>query len=331
MKGMQPFALVTGATGAVGPALVAELLQHGYRVRVLSRHQPASSIFSDSVEFITGDVCDRETVRAAMSDVQQVFHLAALLHITNPSPKLRAEYERVNVGATQIVAEEAARAGVQQLIYFSTVKVYGVNSAQPITEDHSVNPQTEYAITKLAGEHAALDYMATTVLRLSPIYGAHLRGSWRYLLMGIQRGLFLPVGDLKNVRSLTYVEDAARAALLVAQYPESIRQVYNLVAHDAVSMAMIFDAIYDAFGKHRPRITLPKAIIQPGATLMEMGLGLIGKRSPLTSENLAQLTQSETYSGAKLRGLGFQPQVSLEEGWQHTINAMLAKTDRNYR
>jgi len=45
----------------------------------------------------------------------------------------------------------------------------------------------------------------------------------------------------------------------------------------------------------------------------------------LTSENLAQLTQSETYSGAKLRELGFQPQVSLEEGWQHTINAMIAQ------
>jgi len=60
-------------------------------------------------------------------------------------------------------------------------------------------------------------------------------------------------------------------------------------------------------------------------------LGLIGKRSPLTSENLAQLTQSETYSGAKLRELGFQPQVSLEEGWQHTINAMLAKTGKNHR
>jgi len=59
--------------------------------------------------------------------------------------------------------------------------------------------------------------------------------------------------------------------------------------------------------------------------LLEFGLRVVGKRSPLTQDSIAQLTQSETYSGAKLRALGFQPQVSLEEGWQQTVEAILAR------
>ncbi len=123
-------ALVTGATGAIGPRLVAELLQQKYRVRVLSRRRPDPQLFPDSVEVVTGDITDRENVRAAVSGVQYVFHLAALLHITNPTPELRSDYERINVSATRLIAEEAAHAGAARLIYFSTVKVYGTQQAQ---------------------------------------------------------------------------------------------------------------------------------------------------------------------------------------------------------
>ncbi|MBE2268105.1 MAG: NAD-dependent epimerase/dehydratase family protein [Anaerolinea sp.] len=319
-------ALVTGATGAIGPRLVAELIQQGWQVRVLSRQRPTKPLFPDGVEFIPGDIGDREIVRAAVADAQLVFHLAALLHVTNPPPELRAEYERVNVDATRIVAQEAASASVQRMIYFSTVKVYGVQQAQPVTEDNALDPKTDYAKSKLSGERAALDHMETTILRLSPIYGARLRGSWRYLVTGINKGLFLPVGSLKNTRSLTHVDDASKAALLVANSPSCANQAYNLVAHDSVNMEAILDAIYAAFGKRRPRIGIPAPLVHGGVGLAEIGLGLIGKRSPLTRESIGQLTQSETYSGAKLRALGFQPQVSLAEGWQQTVKAILAET-----
>ena len=321
-----PLALVTGATGAVGPALVAELLHQGYRVRVLSRTRPTQPLFPDSVEFLTGDVCDRDTVHTALIDTQLVFHLAALLHVTNPSPELRAEYEHVNVDATRIVAEEAARAKTQRMVYFSTVKVYGVQSAEPIPETHSVNPETDYAITKLNGERAALDHMDTTILRLSPIYGARLRGSWRYLVTAIKKGVFLPVGSLQNVRSLTHVDDASKAALIVANHPLSANQAYNLVAHESITMEVILDAIYAAFDKRRPRIIIPTPLVHTGVGLLEFGLGMVGKRSPLTQDSIVQLTQSETYSGAKLRALGFQPQISLEEGWRQTVDAIVARS-----
>ncbi len=310
-------ALVTGATGAVGPALVAELLRQGQRVRVLSRQRPADGLFPAAVEVVIGDITDRDTVQAAVASVNQVYHLAALLHITNPSPELRAEYQRVNVDATRLVAEAAARAHVQRLIYFSTVKVYGAQSREPITEEHSLNPQTDYAQTKLDGERAAQQHIDTSVLRLSPIYGARLRGSWRFLVKGISSGLFLPVGSLQNVRSLTYVDDAARAALLVAQQPSSTK--VNLVAHEAVPLHAILDAIYAACSKQRPRLHLPAALVEVGAGLAEFAFSVIGKRSPLTRDGIAQLTQSETYSGAKLRALGFQAEMSLDEGWRRAV------------
>ncbi|MBN8636742.1 MAG: NAD-dependent epimerase/dehydratase family protein [Anaerolineae bacterium] len=309
--------LVTGATGAVGPALVAELRRQGQRVRVLSRQRPLDPLFPPDVEFHSGDISDRDAVRTALTGVQQVYHIAALLHVTNPPPELRADYQRVNVAATRIVAEEAARAGAQRLIYFSTVKVYGTHSAQPVTEDHPLNPQTDYAQSKLDGERAAHKVIDTSVLRLSPIYSARLRGSWRFLVRGIQRGVFVPVGGLQNVRSLTHVDDAARAAVLVAAQPASA--TVNLVAHDAVPMHSVLDAIYAACGKSRPAVHLPAALVETGAGFAEVVFRLVGKRSPLTRESIAQLTQSETYSGARLRALGFTPQITLEEGWRRTV------------
>jgi len=85
--------LVTGATGAVGPLVVKALHDAGYSIRTLSIDPPPPGIWPDDVEARVGDVTDVSVVRAATDGVDAVVHMAALLHIVNPSPAMQEKYE----------------------------------------------------------------------------------------------------------------------------------------------------------------------------------------------------------------------------------------------
>jgi len=87
-----------------------------------------------------------------MQDIDAVIHMAALLHVVNPPPALREEYERVNVGGTANVINSAVRAGVKRVVFVSTIAVYGDSFGEILTEDAVPQPQTFYAQTKLSAE-----------------------------------------------------------------------------------------------------------------------------------------------------------------------------------
>lgn len=309
--------LITGASGAIGPTLAAHLIEAGYRVRTLSRTTPVPDLLPTTAEQISGTITDTETIRRALDSVDIVFHLAALLHVENPMPDMELEYYRVNRDGAQMVAREAARAGVRRFVYFSTVKVYGVRQRQPVCEIEPTNPKTIYARTKLAGETSvrAVAGLETVTLRLSPVYGARLRGSWARLFSAIERNRFIPIGSLRNVHSLTHVDDVAHAALLTGEHPHSVGRIFNLVGNECPSMGEIMCAIYAACGRSMPPLRIPTALALTGAFTLENGLRLLGRGSSLPVEALRQLTQDEAYSGQALRALGFAPQVALSEGW----------------
>ena len=312
-----PVALVTGATGAVGPSLVAHLIQHGYEVRTFSRSSSIPRTSHPRISHFPGLINDGAALNSALEGVDIVFHLAAKLHIENPAPELRFEYQLVNVEGTKQVASQAAKAGVRRVVYFSTVKVYGIRQRQPIEETCTPSPKTMYAQTKLEGEWIVQSTpgIDSTILRLSPVYGPRLKGSWARLVRAIAHGRFLPIGNLNNVHSLTHVDDVARAALLVAEHPDAIGRTFNLVGHENPTMRDILGAIYRAYGKQLPNVHFPSNLALVGSLVMERTLSIIGKRSPLPVESLRQLIEDEAYSAARLRALGFNPQVSLTDGW----------------
>src|SRR5262245_36632407 len=93
--------LVTGATGAVGPAVVAELRAAGWPVRTLSRSpQPAASAHARDVEHRTADIADMRALSSAMNTASAVVHLAARLHLAGPASRDVDAYRRVNVEGT---------------------------------------------------------------------------------------------------------------------------------------------------------------------------------------------------------------------------------------
>ena len=222
-----PHILMTGATGAVGPRVVASLFEAGYGIRTLSLDSPPRGLWPEGIDAQIGDVTDPGVVQSAMQGIDAVIHLAALLHIVNPPPELQREYERINVGGTATVVEAARSAGVGRLVFFSTIAVYGDSAGKVLTEDSPPHPDSFYAQTKLDAERIVLAAKREdgqplgTVLRLGAVYGSRIKGNYRRLLLALARGRFVPIGPGTNRRSLVYDKDVARAALLAVRHPDA--------------------------------------------------------------------------------------------------------------
>lgn len=320
-----PVALVTGASGAVGPALVARLLQEGYSVRVLSRgHRPAP--WPGAVEERHGDVVDRVAVAGAVAGVDLVFHLAGLLHVTRPTPALTREYERVNVEGARVVAEESTRAGVSRLVLFSTIAVYGPTGPEGADEDTLPRPDSPYAQTKLRAEQAVcrLDGTAelrTSVLRLAAVYGPRVTGNYARLAGAIRSGWFLPVGEGLNRRTLVHEADVAEAALLAARSPRAAGRLYNVSDGDTHRLRDVLEAMCLSLGRPYPRFRLP---IGPVRAVAKAGDALVAPfgAAPRLSSALDKYTEDVAVRAERIRReLGFRPRFDLRSGWSDAFRA----------
>ena len=115
--------LVTGGTGFIGSHVVGELAERGDDLRLLAREgRDLSHLDAYEFERATGDVTDRDTVRAAMDGVERVFHVAGK---TSMKPRDKLRVFEVNVGGTRVVLEEALRAGVVRVVHTSSVAAVG--------------------------------------------------------------------------------------------------------------------------------------------------------------------------------------------------------------
>lgn len=318
---MNETALVTGATGAIGPSLVNHLLRHGYRVRVLARAAPPTGLFPDAVAVVRGTIDDAVAVRAAMDRVDRVFHLAATLHIPDPGPEMRDDYTRVNVEGTRCLVDAAQEAGVQRFIFFSTINVYGPSRAgQVLDESSPLQPDSWYAETKAQAEQIVLAGPPAVVLRLAAVYGPRMKGNYPRLLHALKRGRFVPIGDGRNRRTLVYANDACSAAVSAAERPQAAGQIFNVTDGRIHTLREIIAAMGQALGRRPPLFHLPTGPILLGAGLLEDGARMLGKRSPVARSTVRKLLEDVAVSGAKVQQvLGFHPQYDLARGWQETV------------
>ncbi|MEO5821429.1 MAG: NAD-dependent epimerase/dehydratase family protein [Vicinamibacteraceae bacterium] len=328
-------ALVTGATGAIGPATVRTLLTSGAVVRAFGRldrfrDQPdRRPDWPAEVELADGDVTRPETVAAAMPGVDVVIHLAALLHVVNPPPGHDRLYRSINVDGTRAVAEAAAAAGVRRLVLASTTAVYGPTGEQPASEDTAPAPDSWYAESKLEAERAARAVGRQTgldivILRLSAVYGPRVRGNYRRLLGAMARGRFVSIGPGHNRRSLVADEDAARAFELAARHPAAAGQTFNVADGPAHTVEEILAAMSAAVGRPQPRWHLPKGLARVVAAAGDIAGSAVGRRPGLRPSVEKYLEESAVDASRICDVLGFQPELDLTAGWRMTAERLRA-------
>jgi nucleoside-diphosphate-sugar epimerase len=320
-----PTALVTGATGAVGPALVDRLLREGCRVRILTRGHLPAAWPPGVVRAFQGDVADPEAFATAMPGVDWVFHLAAALHVSHPGPETIARDERVNVEGARAAAEAAARAGASRLVFFSTIAVYGATGPDGADEDTTARPDSPYARSKLRAEVVVQGLhgrngLGVTVLRLAAVYGPRVKGNYERLLRALEAGWFVPVGPGLNRRTLVHETDVAEAALVVARSREAAGRLYNVSDGQVHTLRVIVKAACRALGRPQPLFRVPLVVARGAARAGDLALSA-ARRGPRFASLLDKYTEDVAVRAERIqRELGFRPRCDLEAGWRDTVD-----------
>lgn len=221
-------ALVTGGAGFIGSNLVKLLLSHNIEVRIIDN---LSSGYYDNidgldVDFIEGDILDRELVISCCKDVDIVFHLAASVgrQRSIDYPQLDSE---INLIGTVNILEGMRKNGVKRIVYSSSAAIFGELLTPEIDEQHPQNADSPYGVSKLAAEKMILSYaeiygIRAICLRYFNIYGINQR----YDLYGNVIPIFAhrlfsgkPIciyGDGLQTRDFVNVYDIARANYMAA-------------------------------------------------------------------------------------------------------------------
>ncbi|QIK66064.1 NAD-dependent epimerase/dehydratase family protein [Nocardioides sp. HDW12B] len=172
--------LVTGGLGYIGSHAVPELLDRGWRVRILDNRYRCDADAADAlcampgVDLVEGDVRYPHAVDRAVQGVEAVVHLAAVC--INKSIADPAESLDVNLMGTQHLLDSVSRHGVRRVVFASSASVYGNATQLPMREDGPVDPLTPYCTAKLAGEqllafHAQRSALTWLALRFFNVYG----------------------------------------------------------------------------------------------------------------------------------------------------------------
>ncbi len=286
--------LVTGGAGFVGSHLIPRLVETGENVKCLDRSlAKAGTGKASGAELVLGDVSNRQSLEQAMSGVESVIHLVAILRESKG-----ATFDGVNVQGTKNVVQAALGAGVKRFIHI------GALGAGP-------NPRYRYAYSKWQGEEAVrssnLDY---TILEPSIMFGTGA-GFITRLIRSLKTFPFLaPIPGSGKTRFQTiWVEDVA-TCVLKALGGEKSRQTCKIGGPEHLTYEPILDAVIDALGTKRIKVHLPLLLMRPAVTAMEK----VMSDPPVTLGELKQLEVDNTTDLDSVeRQFGFRP-LPLSQG-----------------
>jgi len=303
-----PRALVTGGAGFIGSHLVEGLLAQGYAVRVLDNFATGRreniAHLADKIELIEGDVCNLTTVRAAMRQVEVVFHEAALPSVAR-SVANPLESNEVNITGTLNVLLAARDAGVKRVVYAASSSAYGNQPTLPKVETMTPDPLSPYAIAKLAGEMYARAFtqlygLSTISLRYFNVFGPRQDPTTQYagvvakFVTCALEGKPYPVyGDGEQSRDFSYVENVVQANLRAADAQLDGSPVINIAYGERTTLNQIIAMLNELTRQNLPA---------------EYGPPCLGD----VRHSHADMTRAH-----KL--LGYDPKVNVREGLRRTL------------
>ncbi|MFW5929922.1 MAG: NAD-dependent epimerase/dehydratase family protein, partial [Halobacteriota archaeon] len=226
-------AFVTGACGFVGRRVVDLLVEDGQNVVASDLSDAPKEVLPDDVEFRAADLTDPDSMSDAMTDVDVVYHTAALFSY---SVFVDWEaFERVNVDGTDNLFAAAVEDDVERVVLWSSAGVYAPasNDELPISEDHRREGESKYDRSKVLQEDVAWRYcdegLDVVVLRPAPIYGPGSRYGVARLWRAVERGFLRVYPTERGFKlPLVHVDDVCRAAVHLASEGERCT-AYNVV------------------------------------------------------------------------------------------------------
>ena len=309
--------LITGASGFVGRAVCKRLREDGDHELAGTTRGSNSEAGPEGVPmYCVPEIGPSTDWAQAVSNADIVIHLAARVHIMKEkSLNPFAAFHQVNSEGTRALATQAATAGVKRFIFISTVKVAGETSPNNgFTEIDRCRPKGGYGISKWEAEQVLSDIAKTTamevvILRPPLIYGPGVKGNFKALFSAVQSGVILPIGAIKNKRSLLFVGNLADAIATVTTHPKAGNQTFFVSDTEETSTPELIRKIATALGKK------PRMVNFPPSLLKIIGF-LIGK-----SDAVQRLIRSLTVDINHIKTqLGWRPPFSMKDGLKETAN-----------
>jgi len=243
--------LVTGGAGFIGSHLADRLLNDRFDVTVLDnistgRVENLVHHGDKNFQFVKGDVRDFELVKKAVTDVDVVFHEAALVSVTRSveNPVLTND---VNVTGTLNVLKACLDAGVKRFIHASSSSVYGEIETLPRREDLASQPISPYAVSKLAAENYVKVFhevygLETVCLRYFNVYGPRQAyGPYSGVITIFINRLMnkqppIIYGNGEQIRDFTNVQDVVEANMLAMKEKSATGEVFNIATGEATTI-----------------------------------------------------------------------------------------------
>lgn len=296
-------ALVTGANGFIGCHVVRELLKEGMDVRVFVRKgSDLRNLKGLRVEKALGDIRNRPSLRKAMKGCAAVFHTAALFSLWARNDQ---DFYDINVAGTRNVLEDAMDAGVERIVYTSTVAAVGAYKDGTLADERTIwalgHCGDHYTNSKYAAETEALRLCvkgcpAVIVNPSAPVGARDIKPTpTGDMVVRVLRGQ-IP-GYIDSGINIVDVEDVARGHLLAFRKGK-VGERY-ILAGENLTVSVLFRLIAKAAGRRAHLVKAPLTLVSRGAGMIEGAYTLLGRTPPVTRAAMRMAEYKLYYTSAK--------------------------------
>jgi nucleoside-diphosphate-sugar epimerase len=320
---------VLGGSGFIGTRMVGRLIELGRNPRI-GDLQP-SQAFPD--RYLPCDVRKADTLRTVLSGAGALINLAAE-HRDDVRPISR--YHETNVEGARQVCQAATEAGIQKLVFTSSVAVYGFHPF-PVDESGPFEPFNPYGQTKLEAEGVYKAWAeedparSLVIIRPTVVFGEGNRGNVYNLLRQIASGRFMMVGPGTNKKSMAYVGNVAEALIHGLTLGPGTH-IFNYVDAPDMNMNELVALVNQSLGRldsTRWRIPLPLAMA--GGHALDGLARVTGRTFPISAIRVRKFCESTQFKADQILAGGFAPRVSLQEWLTQTLESKFLSTKHNIR
>jgi UDP-glucose 4-epimerase len=284
----------------------------GHVVRAAVRGT-AAALTGAADHVVVGDIGRSTEWRPALASVDTVIHLAARAHVLHDTDEASALYEETNALGTLCLAKTAAESGVRRFIYLSSVKVNGEETSnRAYTAADEPCPRDAYARSKWRAElHVrelgAATHMETVIVRPPLVYGPGVRANFLRLLGWVERGWPLPLGSIRNRRSLVSVWNLCDLLIGLVGNGRGNGATWLVSDGDDLSTPDLVRRIAAAMRKRVTLVPIPAPMLLAGAAL----LGRRAEAARLCGSLVVDISHTRD-------ALGWTPPLTVDEGLART-------------
>ncbi len=246
-----------------------------------------------------------------LEGIDVIVHLAARVHVLQPnSASTLDEFREVNVEGSSRLVAAAAKAGVNRVVFLSTIKVNGEETfGQPFRADQSPQPAGAYAISKFEAERRLRQLEAETdidlvIIRPPLVYGPCAKGNLRSLAAAVERGWLLPFGAVRNRRDLVSVYNLCDLIVTCIDHAGAAGQTFLVSDGEPLSTPELVRRLAAASG------TVPRLLRLPLAVLR-----IVGSLSGRTDQVVRLTGNLEIDTGPTREILGWVPPLTVAESF----------------